>query len=530
VSASRPLRAPRENGAIVAEPPLEEVGYLLAANKRKLASSAFTLFGRSILALRQHARAELLSAARTYLSQAGEPLPDTDAPSIVMAGHQPELSHPGVWVKHFALNGLARKHRAVPVNLIVDNDRVKSSALSVPVYRDPPPPIDAFQPRAVDVPFDRWTAAVPYEERTVLDEALFASFAERVPRGWGFVPLLHEFWQEVCRQRGRTNLLGERFAAARRTWERRWGCHNFEVPVSRVCQTEAFAWFACHLLAELPRFHAIYNDCVRAHRRAHGIRSRNHPVPDLAAEGDWLEAPFWAWHAGQARRSRLFARNAGPAIELRISGEPWPALPLRSTADMILGWQALQRRDLKVRSRALTNTLYARLFLSDLFFHGIGGGKYDELTDDIMRRFYGIEPPGYLVMSATLLLPFTTYPASQDQCRQLAWEARDLLWNPQRHLNEGQLSEARLRQAVVDKQALIERQPVDRRERRERFRMLRELTEQLRPSVGERELDRIRSMTRCEEQVRANAILQRRDYAFCFYPEQLLRPFCTQFL
>ena len=36
------------------------------------------------------------------------------------------------------------------------------------------------------------------------------------------------------RQARRTPLLGERFAAARRTFERRWGCHQVEVPLSRL--------------------------------------------------------------------------------------------------------------------------------------------------------------------------------------------------------------------------------------------------------------------------------------------------------
>ena len=78
---------------------------------------------------------------------------------------------------------------------------------------------------------------------------------------------------------------------------------------------------------------------------------------------------------------------------------------------------------MKVRSRALTNTLFARLFLSDLFIHGIGGGKYDELTDDLIRRFYGIEPPEFLILSATRLLPLpalrsarTTGAASRGSC------------------------------------------------------------------------------------------------------------------
>ena len=112
--------------------------------------------------------------------------------------------------------------------------------------------------------------------------------------------MLADFWTLVRREARRTPLLGECFAAARRTYERRWGCHNLELPVSVLCRTEPFAWFAAHLLAELPRFHAVYNDSVHAYRRRHGIRSRNHPVPDLAAEDDWLEAPFWGWRAGAA--------------------------------------------------------------------------------------------------------------------------------------------------------------------------------------------------------------------------------------
>ncbi len=68
-------------------------------------------------------------------------------------------------------------------------------------------------------------------------------------------------------------------------------------------------------------------------------------------------------------------------------------------------WQQLEARGIKVRSRALTTTLYARLFLADLFVHGIGGGKYDELTDELIQGFFECEPPIYLVFSATRWLP-----------------------------------------------------------------------------------------------------------------------------
>ena len=41
----------------------------------------------------------------------------------------------------------------------------------------------------------------------------------------------------------------------------------------------------------------------------------------------------------------------------------------------------LSSRGIKLRTRALTTTLFARLVLSDMFLHGIGGAKYDQVTD-----------------------------------------------------------------------------------------------------------------------------------------------------
>ena len=515
MSPARPLRASSEDGAVVADPPLAEAGTLIALNRQRLLQLPANLLGRPFADLRQAARQNVVDAARAYLQQAGEPIPQIAGLSLLMAGHQPDLFHPGVWVKNFALNSLARQTGAVPINLVVDNDTVKSTALYAPSLDDPP--------RRVRVAYDQGATDIPYEERAVIDEELFASLPQRMPGGWAFEPLLPAFWTTVVQQRRRTALLGERLASARREWERRWGCHNLEVPVSRVCQTESFAWFAGHLIAELPRFHAIYNECLRAHRQAHRIRSHQHPAPDLSTRGDWLEAPFWARRLGDVRRGRLMARQRGNTIELRVGDTPWPTLPRSQPEE---AWSGLEREGFMVRPRALTNTLFARVFLCDLFIHGIGGGLYDEVTNAIIQRFYGISPPAYVVLSATLLLPFAPYPARRDDCRGLARELRDVQWNPQRHISLGG-SAAKL---ALQKQAWINQQPDDRTERRERFRVIRELTAHLRQYTSEVESQLRVDLERCQRQVQANAVLRRRDYAFCLYPEALLRDFCRRFL
>ena len=108
----------------------------------------------------------------------------------------------------------------------------------------------------------------------------------------------------------------------RRGWERKWGVTNFEVPVSRLAGTRAFAGFVQTVLADLPRFADSYNAAIRAYREANHLRSRNHPAPELARRDDWIEAPFWVWRADAPRRVKLFACRTEAGIDLRAGDRP----------------------------------------------------------------------------------------------------------------------------------------------------------------------------------------------------------------
>ena len=511
------LQAPSQDGAVLAYPQFDAVGGLLDNNRQRLASASVDILGLSLSELRAMARDEVFAAARRYHAEAGEAVPIPSGGPLIVAGHQPELFHPGVWLKNFVLHDLALRHGGVSLNLVVDNDTAKDAALRVPAGT-----------RVSQVPYDHWQSAVPFEERHVLDEKLFRSLRSAVgqlTRDWPFIPLLRDFWDEVCRQGQRTPLLGERFAAARRTFEGRWGCTNFEVPLSLVCQTEAFARFACHLCLNLPNLQDIYNGEVHAYRARYHMRSRNHPVPDLAREGDWLEAPLWAGRAGQKRRERLFVRSTSAGLELRAGVESWPTLRhSRQSHELVTQWRSLEQAGYKIRTRALTTTLFARLFVGDLFLHGLGGGKYDELTDAIMRRFYNIEAPAFLVVTGTLLLPLPHVVATIDD--RIRWQllTRDLWWNPQRHVDG--VSPARgLRDQKI---GWINRSISSAAQNRERYEMLHKLTGELRPFVRNQEDQARVNLAKTERDLCAARISNRRDYAFCLYPEDQLRRFLTR--
>jgi hypothetical protein len=541
LSAHSQLRTPQGDGEVLAVPPLSDVGRLLEENRRRLAAfenGTAGPFGRSWAELRRDARGAVVEAALQYLGRAhggghrhGPPTTFRYGVPLLLAGHQPELYHPGVWVKNFAINGLARAHGLAPVNLIIDSDAIKSTALRVPA----PAELSADgEPHLRTVLFDRWTGDVPWEEQDVADAGLFDTFADRameVLRPWDWRPLLPEVWADVRQQRKTTSNLGECFNAARRRLELAWGCYNLEVPMSALCRTTPFHVFACHLLANLPRFVAVHNAALHAYRARNGIRRGNQPAADLTADDGWLEAPLWGWCAGDRSRHRLFVRSRAGRIELRAGRTAWPSLPADGE-QMVAELGPLEELGHKVRTRAFTTTLFARMLLADLFVHGIGGGKYDEVTDELIRGFYECEPPSFLVLSATLRLP----PANlirgdlAGECHRLAWERRDLHWNPQRHLDDGLRDDRQVQHLTAEKQAWIQRPVATVGQRRERFVMLRQLNDFLRQPLEIVERQRTEELAVCQRRFAAQTVLRRRDHAFCLYPESTLRPFCTQFL
>jgi hypothetical protein len=456
---SRQYRAPTANGAVLAEPPFDAIPALVEANRRSLDAATVAVGGIPLRDFRAKARREVLGA---------------DDTPLLIGGHQPELSHPGVWVKNFALNGLAHRLGGTPLHLVVDNDTLKSATLRFPTFRDR----DPHSVRLESLPFDTLSGEIPYEDRAVSDAEQFRSFPDRARPlwvNWGYEPLLPRVWKPAAN-------VGEAFTAMRRDRERAWGCDNRELAVSGLSQTDAFRRFAGHILGDLPRFRDAYNAAIRTYRAANGVRSANHPAPELA-EG---EAPFWVRSAG-GRRARATAAS-DPAT---------------------------------LRPRALTLTLFCRVCLGDLFMHGIGGGKYDEVTDGIIRNYFGIDPPAYQVVSATLHLPLPHFPSSAADLTRAERRLRDLRWNP----HAGQASADELL-------AVAGREPphADHAARRAWFRDLQRVKERLRARVADQVPEAEAALERVRVEVGANAILQRRDYAWVLYPEEVLRPFLQGFL
>ena len=115
-----------------------------------------------------------------------------------------------MWFKNFVLSSLAQRTASHAVNLLIDNDAVKTAAIRVPTG-------SLDDPVAISVDMDRVCAAIPYEERRVLDPATFASFGERVAdavRPLIRQPVIGEFWPLATEALATHGNLGRALAAS----------------------------------------------------------------------------------------------------------------------------------------------------------------------------------------------------------------------------------------------------------------------------------------------------------------------------
>ena len=484
--------------------------------------------GDALQQLAREARREALAAAVRYTSSYVDvPPPHRDGP-LVYTGHQPELVHPGVWIKNFATAELARQCAGNAIHLIIDGDPCRRPAIKVPTGT-------AAHPHVQSVFFDARAPAIPYEERQVLDEQAWHSFGSRVAgalAGWQRDPLLREWWPVVAVRDLRSIRLGQCLAEERHRIEIEHGCQLLQLPQSEMCKLPSFRTFFLQLAIDADRFREIYNAELATYRRRHKIRTSAQPVPDLTQRDGYLELPFWTWKTESPLRRRLFARPVAGSLqltdfhnldcEIALSGD---------NGNAVAAVARLEADGVKIRSRALTTTMFARFFLSDGFVHGIGGGMYDQVTDGVCRRFFGKAPPPLAVVSGTLRLGAGVVAHGQPSPRQIRQQLRDLRFHPERWIEFAapDAGDRELEKALSAKQRAIEmvKTPATAASR---HAAIVAANERLQSLLWAQRESLVCELGKAEQRARALRILESREYAFCLFSMDRLRDFLLAFV
>ena len=507
--------APKTHGDAVIEPSIERASEMMSASRSRGDEDPSWL-----RQLRSEARASLVRNARHYTSAYRDvsfaDMADESTP-MWMAGHQPTLFHAGVWFKNFALSRLAKLHGGLGINLVIDND--VASGVSV---RSPTIDLRTGRWTTTTVAYDRAGGGVPYEQTAITDRAMFASFPERLQRTLiGVVedPSAMDLWPHAMAAIDRCDIAACALAQARHGLEADLGLQTLEIPMGVVARDVSFLRFVVEVMADLPRFVDAYNRNTAGYRAAHGIRSSAHPVPDLAIDGDCYEMPLWVYGNSSPVRRPVWACRDGDRWTVGDRDQVELTLDLGDRDAAAQQWADAQSSEIKFRPRALLTTMYARMVLSDVFLHGIGGGKYDQLGDRIAEDFFQLRPPEFMVMSATVTLPPTDEGSESDrdldaQRSSLVDARRATMFSPERFAEE--LPEES--RSLIERKARLLDDVPPRGQRRAWHDEITALNRQMASHLDGRRRELDAAMATLQDRIGRRRLLGSREHPFCVLP------------
>ncbi|MGE5608844.1 MAG: hypothetical protein ACM359_06300 [Bacillota bacterium] len=323
---------------------------------------------------------------------------DENAGILVAAGHQIELLHPGVWAKDVLINELAQRMGGSAYHFAVDTDVPKHLQLRWPGTVLPLTDDPNAQTAAWDALIEAPTPAhLKYLETTF----------QQAQASWPFQSMLGGFLDIMRRLGLESSNLTWVLTNAIHQLDWNLGLRYHAMLASPIWLSPAYLLFVYHVLARADSFAATYNQTLQEYRRENHIRHMGRPWPDLKATAEECEVPFWLDCLDADRRQRAKVVRRGISWHLRLANGA--ELELDQSAD---GWTAanhlarfLMAGRVRLSPRALTLTAFFRLAIVDQFVHGIGGARYDEVTDRVIARWFGIEPPRFSVTTATLWFP-----------------------------------------------------------------------------------------------------------------------------
>jgi hypothetical protein len=427
---------PKEDNTLFLSPPANKIEESILKNRKLIDDWSFQIGSTSGRNFRANVKKRSLDLAYQYTSdlvakkkKAFPPhFAPGDDPLIIQTGHQPDFYHPGVLVKYILLDSLVKKLKCVGLNTIVDSDICDSFSLDLS-NNDNGEQNSAISFRPLEKP-------VPYETIDSPDEEELKSFFKSIeniltPSIYKKIRENFKEWQRALKKYPLENGsdISSFFTASKRSFLGEGNCSFYEIPLSQLSQTEEFLSFFLHLVNHRKKFAQIYNSRLCEYRKAHKLRYNANPFPDLLITEDSVELPFW-FLEGDKRGDLKVKEISGE--EILFSGNTeLLRLSAKNSKDPLLSIYTLKN----IRPKAIPQTIFYRMFLSDIFIHGIGGAKYDTITDSIIKDFFNVTPPDYITVTMTKY-PEIEVENYQDKIEELENILRDIKYNPDRYSQE----------------------------------------------------------------------------------------------
>lgn len=311
---------------------------------------------------------------------------------IVMSGHQPVIYHPGLLQKLTALSAMGHEESLNRINVILDTDEAAAGEVIFPSRSSEGPRLAVC---------DIATGGPLLLNQTLRGaDEIREKFADIMSR---LDPSLEAGVGEKYRVAGQMygSLAGVDVVHAQSiVMGSTIGRAYTEVPFSKMAQSSAIRALVVLPLRDLHSFVTAYNVTLNEHRATHKIENPANPFPNLSVEAEGQEVPLWLVDTGLGTRTKVFVKQTGESLRISAGRDINWNVEL-SHLDQFFA--QLDSRYVFVPRGGWISALF-RMFLSDMFIHGLGGEKYDEFTSAFIHRWIGVEAPQFVVTSATKYL------------------------------------------------------------------------------------------------------------------------------
>jgi len=439
---------------------------------------------------------------------------------VILSGHQAEFIHAGVFAKTIAAHALAGPLGGQAVILTVHSDDPQTPQLALP--QTTPAGL-----RRVEVTIPGCDPQWPFELQTPRARTEWLQFFASL----GALYELHDrsmlgvFARAWLTTEDAAPRYCDALARAQAATESALGLGGVrELRMSELCTTPEFRAFVAAMLRDARRCATVYNAAQAAYRQRHRVRARGRPVPPLLISSEAVELPCWVIRRAAPRR-RLFATARGEAVELSTENAVIGSFRRAELARLVTHAEVwpIENAGWQLRPRALTLSAFARLFLADLFIHGVGGAKYDEMMEDFIGDFLGVQPAPACCVTATVHLPLPHSGVTLTDIMAARRNSRDLRHNPCRHLHGVPDDLLRQRAELVrHAQELRAHQPQDHARRRVAFREIRRLNERMLELDPWRAAEYDQRIAMLEEQWKLDRIALDREYFYALHVQDTL--------
>jgi len=390
---------------------------------------------------RLKSRRELLGTARNYTLRAMDIIGPSNVPeNIIATGHQAIWHHCGIWAKNLATCKFAKTIGGINLHLALDHD-ICDTAMVLPKQNTD----GSWYFERIEIEPEQ--KAIPLEFRRPPQGDHIKSFVDTVAKARPG-QFCNDIWSECVVLKANNisyfNSIADLITYFQSVLNAAFGLNIMYLPVSKLSESDAFVNYVISIMLDTSNFATIYNNVVTKQINELRINPRD-TVQRLKLDNTagLTELPFWLYLPNGKRASLYVTSKKTDKVRIGTVSTALGKLDsacLSSKADQLKN--ILQQTSYRLRPKAVSLTLFVRLYIADWFVHGIGGNQYEPVTDYIIENYYKMKPLKFGLATSTMTLPIRNNVAFPNcNISQFKRELHNIRHNPEKYLDESILKE-----------------------------------------------------------------------------------------